>query len=86
MSDPIESRVFDIIAKSAGVDREKVTPETTFKDLGMGSLDAIEVIFDIEEAFDIHLPEQDANLEADTASGLVAAVRLALAPGAPAAT
>ena len=86
MSDPNESRVFDIIAKSAGVDREKITPETTFKDLGIGSLDAIEVIFDIEEAFDIHLPEQDANLDADTASGLVTAVRQAMASGTPATT
>src|ERR1700754_1550504 len=68
MTDQIESRVLDIIAKSAGVEREKVTPETTFKDLGIGSLDAIEVIFDIEEAFDIHLPEQDAHLHTDNAS------------------
>lgn len=86
MTDQIESRVLDIIAKSAGVEREIVTPETTFKDLGIGSLDAIEVIFDIEEAFNIHLPEQDANLDTDTAAGLVAAVRQAMASGTPATT
>ncbi|HEY4146057.1 acyl carrier protein [Pinirhizobacter sp.] len=86
MTDPIESRVFDIIAKSAGVDREKITAETTLKDLGLGSLDAIEVIFDIEEAFDIHLPDQDANLDADTVSGLVTAVRQAVASATPATT
>jgi acyl carrier protein len=86
MTDPIESRIFDIIARSAGVNRESVTAQTTLKDLGIGSLDAIEVIFDIEEAFDIRLPDQDANLDADTVSGLVAAVRSAIASGTTATT
>jgi acyl carrier protein len=86
MSDPIESRILDIVALSAGVERESVTPDTTLKDLGIGSLDAIEVLFDIEEAFDIRLPDQDANLDADTVAGLVTAVRNAMASGTPATT
>ena len=56
-----------------------IQPESTLKDLGVASLEAIEMIFDIEEHFDINFPEQQgANFDTDTAQSLVDAVQKAL--------
>ncbi|TCV94067.1 acyl carrier protein [Luteibacter rhizovicinus] len=79
MSDPIESKVFDIIANDAKIDRSTITLESTLKDLGVTSLDAIEVIFDIEEEFKVTFPERDPNFDGDTVAGLIGALREALA-------
>jgi acyl carrier protein len=74
-----QQQVFEIIAKQAKVDVANVKPESTLKDLGIASLEAIELIFDIEEHFDIHFPEQQgANFDNDTAQSLVDAVQKAL--------
>ncbi len=71
--------VANVIAKQAKVDVANVKPESTLKDLGIASLEAIELIFDIEEHFDIHFPEQQgANFDNDTAQSLVDAVQKAL--------
>jgi len=75
----IQQQVFEIIAKQAKVEVAMVRPESTLKDLGIASLEAIELIFDIEEQFDIHFPEQQgANFDSDTAQSLVDAVQQAL--------
>ncbi|HEV7778208.1 MAG TPA: acyl carrier protein [Luteibacter sp.] len=79
MSQNVQDEVFDIIAAQAKVDRATLTPQTTLKDLGVTSLDAIEVIFDIEERFDVTLPDREANFDADTVGGLIDAVNEALA-------
>jgi acyl carrier protein len=74
-----QSEVFELIAKSAKVDVATIKPESTLKDLGIASLDAIELIFDIEEHFNINFPEQQgANFDTDTAQSLVTAVQQAL--------
>lgn len=87
MNETIQSQVFELIAKSAKIEVATIKPESTLKDLGIASLDAIELIFDIEEHFDITFPDQQgANFDTDTAQSLVAAVQQALdtkpAPGA----
>ena len=62
-----------------------VKPESTLKDLGVASLEAIELIFDIEEHFNINFPDQQgANFGSDTAQNLVDAVQKALADKAAA--
>ncbi|HEX4413014.1 MAG TPA: acyl carrier protein, partial [Lacipirellulaceae bacterium] len=48
-------RVKDIVADNLGVDREKITPETSFvNDLGADSLDTVELVMELEEEFDIN--------------------------------
>ena len=84
MNDPtgtdIAAEIAAIIAKQAKLDPATITPRSTLKDLGIASLDAIEMIFDIEEHFDITFPEQQgADFGSDTVQGLVDAVRQALA-------
>lgn len=79
MTDSIQQPIFEIIAKQAKVDIATIKPESTLKDLGIASLDAIEMIFDIEEHFDINFPDQQgANFDSDTAQSMVDAVRKAL--------
>ena len=74
----IHDRVFEIVARHAKVDVNTLTPATTFKDLAVASLTAIEVIFEIEEKFDITFPDQDANLGSDTLQNLIDIVAAAL--------
>lgn len=74
-----QQEVFEIISKQAKIEISTIQPESTLKDLGVASLDAIEVIFDIEEHFNINLPNEDTDFEAGTVGHLVAAVDRQLA-------
>ena len=54
----VQERVIDIVAEQLGVDKEKVTPETSFvNDLGADSLDIVELVMELEEEFDITIPD-----------------------------
>ncbi len=75
----VQQDTFDIIAKQAKIDIATITPQSTLKDLGIASLDAIEVIFDIEEHFNINLPNEDTDLENGTVGHLVEAIERQLA-------
>lgn len=88
MNQAIADQVFDIVASHGEIDRATLTAQSTLKELGVDSLEAIETIFDIEEHFDISFPSQDPNLDGGTLGGLVEAVEQALAAksGAAAAT
>ncbi|EIM01934.1 phosphopantetheine-binding protein [Rhodanobacter thiooxydans] len=79
MTATIQQQLFEIIAKQAKIDVATIRPESTLKDLGIASLEAIEMIFDIEEHFNINFPDQQgANFDTDTAQSLVDAVQKAL--------
>lgn len=57
----VEAKVKDIIAKQLGVDIGKVTPEASFiEDLGADSLDTVELVMAFEEAFNVEIPDEDA--------------------------
>ncbi len=57
----VEEKVKEIIAKQLGVDSEKVTAEASFiDDLGADSLDTVELVMAFEEAFNIEIPDEDA--------------------------
>ena len=75
----IHDTVFAIVAKQAKLDIAVLKPESTLKDLGVESLTAIEVLFEIEERFDIDFPDQSADLDAGTLQHLIEAVEGALA-------
>jgi acyl carrier protein len=55
----IRDRVFDIVAKGARVDRATLTPATTIKELKIESLDMVQILFEVEEAFDVYIPLDD---------------------------
>ena len=60
MSD-IEARVKKIIAEQLGVPEADVTNEKAFvADLGADSLDTVELVMEFEDAFQINIPDEDA--------------------------
>ncbi|RUL80050.1 acyl carrier protein [Dyella choica] len=75
----VQQEVFEIISKQAKIGMETIKPESTLKDLGVASLDAIEVIFDIEEHFNINLPNEEVDFENGTVGHLTGAVERQLA-------
>ncbi len=55
------NKVVDIIANQLGVDKEIVTPEASVvDDLGADSLDVVELVMALEEAFDLEIPDEEA--------------------------
>ena len=57
----VGEKVKEIIAKQLGVDIEKVNMEASFvEDLGADSLDTVELVMAFEEAFNIEIPDEDA--------------------------
>jgi acyl carrier protein len=50
-------KVADIIAETSEIDRESITPEShTIDDLGIDSLDFLDIVFAIDKAFGIKIP------------------------------
>ena len=57
----VPERVIEIVADQLGVDKEKITRETSFvNDLGADSLDTVELVMELEEEFDINIPDDAA--------------------------
>jgi acyl carrier protein len=57
----VEDKVKQIIVEQLGVDEGEVTPNASFvDDLGADSLDTVELVMAFEEAFDIEIPDEDA--------------------------
>ena len=75
MNSSVQEQIFAIVAEQAKLDMASIRHESTLKDLGVASLDAIEIIFEIEEKFDVTLSDADADLKSDTVQGLVTAVQ-----------
>ncbi|MCX7984797.1 MAG: acyl carrier protein [Bacteroidetes bacterium] len=60
MADTAE-KVKEIIVAKLGVDPAQVTPEASFtNDLGADSLDTVELVMEFEKAFNIQIPDEDA--------------------------
>ena len=58
---PIEEKIKKIVAEKLSVEPEEVVPEASFvDDLGADSLDLVELIMAMEEAFDIEVPDEEA--------------------------
>jgi acyl carrier protein len=57
----MHSKVVDIIANQLGVEKEIITAEAhVVDDLGADSLDVVELVMALEEAFDLEIPDDEA--------------------------
>lgn len=57
----VEEKVKQIIVEQLGVEEVEVTSNASFvDDLGADSLDTVELVMAFEEAFDIEIPDEDA--------------------------
>ena len=60
MSDDLIERVLKVIATSKRIPLETVTIDSEFQQLGIDSMDAVEILFALENEFDITIPDEDA--------------------------
>tara|TARA_B100001750_G_scaffold194047_1_gene165306 strand:- start:181 stop:420 length:240 start_codon:yes stop_codon:yes gene_type:complete len=57
----IQEKVYEIVCEHMGASRDKLALETSFiNDLGADSLDTVELVMEFESAFDITIPDEDA--------------------------
>ncbi len=57
----MQKKVVDIIANQLGVEKDIITAEASVvDDLGADSLDVVELVMALEEAFDLEIPDEDA--------------------------
>ncbi len=60
MNQEIAERVQKVIAKHLRVETDKVPLDATFEQLGMDSLDGVNLLFEVEDEFDISIDDQVA--------------------------
>jgi acyl carrier protein len=60
MSDDVMSRVIRVIAETQRVPLDTIKPESTFEELKIDSLDGINIVFAIENEFNINVPDEAA--------------------------
>jgi acyl carrier protein len=58
-SEQIEARVRETLAKKFGVPVEKINSESPLVDLGVDSFGAIELMFELEEAFGLQIADSE---------------------------
>ncbi len=57
----VSAKVKEIIVNKLGVDEGQITPEASFtNDLGADSLDTVELVMEFEKAFNLQIPDEDA--------------------------
>jgi len=57
----IAEKIKQIVSEQLGVDEAEVTPTASFvDDLGADSLDTVELVMALEEAFEIEIPDEEA--------------------------
>jgi len=59
MSDELNQRVLKVIATSKRIPLETVTIDSEFQQLGIDSMDAVEILFALENEFDISIPDDE---------------------------
>src|SRR6195952_6172392 len=60
MADSIQDRVLRVIATPRRIPLESVRPDSTFEELGIDSLDRLNILFDLESEFDIEIDDEEA--------------------------
>ena len=56
----VETKIREAIVEKLGVEESKVTPQASFiNDLGADSLDTVELIMELENKFNIQIPDED---------------------------
>jgi len=57
----ILEKVTEIVSEQMGVDKSEITAETSFiNDLNADSLDTVELVMEFEDAFDMSIPDEEA--------------------------
>ncbi len=57
------SFIAKVFSEKYDVDPEAISPEATLTELGLDSLTTVELLFDVEDEFEIEVPEERATFE-----------------------
>lgn len=60
MPESVQERVLRVIAVTQRLPIESVTPDSTFEQLGIDSLDRLNILFDLEGEFDVQIDDEEA--------------------------
>ena len=61
MGTSVRDRVIEIVCEQMGQPKDKVSEETSFiNDLGADSLDTVELVMELEDEFDLSIPDEEA--------------------------
>ena len=88
VSPDVLERVLRTLADAQKLPFEQVTPEATFEQLNIDSLDGINILFALENEFDINIPDESARVVRDVrqlAEGVQKLINAKPVPPAPAA-
>lgn len=80
MPDDIERRVIGVIAATQHIEREKISIDSSFEELKIDSLDGINILFALENEFNISIPD-DAARSLRTVREMVDGVRRLIEAG-----
>lgn len=58
-SDELTSRILGIIAETQRKDPSQVTLDSSFEELGIDSMDGVNIVFALENEFDINVPDEE---------------------------
>ncbi len=58
--DSVASKVLEIIARQKRIPADQVTIDNTFQELGLDSLDAVNILFELEGEFNISISDDQA--------------------------
>lgn len=82
MSDVVAEKVIETLASVKRIPAEKITLETNLQELGIDSLDVFTLLFELENAFKISIPDDDVR-SIRTVSDIVAGIKKILAATPP---
>lgn len=60
MPDDLTARVIEVIAKTSHKPIEGIQPDSTFEAIGLDSLDGMQILFALEEEFNVSIPDEAA--------------------------
>ena len=74
----VQDRVLRVIATTRRVPLDTVRPDSTFEELGIDSLDRINILFELEGEFDIEIDDEQAK-QVTTLQQMIEGITLLLA-------
>jgi acyl carrier protein len=60
MPEDLTARVIEVIAKTSHKPLETIRPDSTFESIGLDSLDGMQILFALEEEFNVSIPDEAA--------------------------
>ena len=77
----LQERVITTIAKAVPLDRSLIKPDSTFDELGVESLDVVNIVFELEDEFEIEIPNDFNMSELETIADVTRAIEFWLTEG-----